>query len=193
MKSIIKHLLFFILTMAAICIVVTFWPSSATVDSALDINHIPTQVPTSARQKLAWGLYTLDNQVVSAALSEGADPYTLKSVIKGLPAAAYGKELSPYTFAIEGYLHRTYREQNVAKICEALDRLTECIEALINARVVVDYGVLTLEGNPSLREFIHASIARLTVERVSEDWFDVEGAYALSVLQHIDELMGNIK
>ena len=157
--------------------------------TVLDVYTMPKQAPKDLQTRLVWGLWQLDQDAIKTSLGAGANPYTLATRAKGLRPIPEQKELSPYAIALEGYLNSTYLEEKVENICRALDRLYACLDFLIRNKVSVDQGVITLDANPSMREFVRASINRLNEEKRLQGMLDDEGKYALRTLEHIQALI----
>ena len=151
----------------------------------LDVHNMPTHAPNHIQARLAWSLWHNDIEAIKNALA--ARPYAnyLASALQGLPPIPEKKLLSPYAIVIEGYLARTYLEENFEHIRTALDKFYECVQYLVKNDISVDIGVLTLDPHPSMREFVKDSFARLNQEKISQGMLDDEGEYALSVLQKI--------
>jgi hypothetical protein len=160
--------------------------------TVIDINAMPEQAPKEVQAKFAWGLWNLDKNVVESALAEGAKPFDIGSSIKGLTVVPNGMQLSPYAVPLEKYMKLVNDVQSVSQIKDALDRVAPIFELLIKNKVSVDDGVTTLDGNPSMREFVLRSVTRLQNEKnKSNGVLDEEGEYALATLarirKHIDE------
>ena len=159
-------------------------------EDIIDINALPESPPKDLQARLAWGLWKFDKDIINDALESGANPYALKKSIRGLPAINDERNLSPYAIPLEKYLKTIYMEQNMDAIKKALDAVAEIFELMISKHISVDEEVLTMNGNPTMREFISSSIARLNNERVAAPQeFNEESAYALSVLERIQNLL----
>lgn len=81
-------------------------------------------------------------------------------------------------------------EQDVAKIKSALNSIFPVNETLIEHKISVDFGVTTLDGNPTMREFVLRSINRLQNEKKELNGaLSEEGKYALLILERIQKLI----
>lgn len=158
---------------------------SQSIQNVLSANNMPKTAPKNVQAQLAFGLWNLDKKVIKNALQAGAHSYELAGAINGLPSIGQSA-LSPYAIILEGYLHRIYMEEDGERIRMALEKLYECVDFLIRNNVSVDEGVITLQSNPTMREFVSLSLSRLHAEKSAQETFDKESEQALQVWQKIE-------
>lgn len=156
---------------------------------SLDVQHMPEQAPQDLQAQLVWGLWNLDEHSIVSALAAGARLHALASSVKGMRPIPEQNQLSPYALILEGYLNRTYMEENFENIRTALDQMYTCIQYLIENNISIDQGVVTIGAYPTMREFIHISLARLYAEKNSPAGLDEEGLYSLLMLEKIQALI----
>ncbi len=163
--------------------------SESVIISKLDLHDMPNSAPKTLEKRFAWGLWKLDTQIIKESLDAGVNPYALDQVVNVSHVISDQKQLSPYALIIEGYLARTRLEENIDNIINALNRLYECIELLVQKQVSVDQGVLTIGSHATMRKFAQESLDRLEVEKSSQVGLDAEGKFALTIWQKIQALI----
>lgn len=124
--------------------------------AVLNFNNLPAEVPTDLQDKLAWGLFKLDKQVIEEALDAGANPSPIY-VIENEAHYAYEVAIG-HLFMLHNEIEKsdTYKNINdVAHIAQKFRKIFEMWELLITRGISVDIHVnMYYLHTGSVREFI---------------------------------------